>query len=244
LLVIASLLATSCNNEDTNDPTMARVDLEIKATTALSTLNSARIQATGLSFDTVLLGVTELEFESLEENEMEAENDSLDGPEMDGEDDEEEVEFEGSYVVDLINGTSTPDFGIADLLPGVFEEIELKMGPVLEDGNSIYVSFTYTPDSASAPVRVIYSDTEEIEIEIENENGFNIDAASLHPILVTLNLDLLFADIDLSQTDVDADGVIRINPGSNTDLVEMITHRIEEGMEAGEDEDDDDEIDD
>ncbi len=243
LLTGAALLIGGCKNDE--NPSMAQINLEMKATTALSTINTgARTMAEGLTFDTILLGVTDLEFESLGEIEQEAENDSLDGPDNHGESENEDLEYQGAFVVDLISGTSTPDFGLAELQPGLFESLEVKLGPILENGNSIFVSFTYLPDSSSAPVRVEYSDKEEVEIKIEKEGGFNLDLTSLHPILVTLDLDQLFAQVDLSQAVVDNDGVIRINHDSNPDLSEMISHSIEEGMNAGEDKDHDEEIDD
>ena len=90
--------------------------------------------ASGLVFSEILIGVTELEFETLEEDQREEEDDAYDGDHRDGEMENEEIEFEGEFVVDLIHGTSTPDFGIADILPGLYEEMEIEIGPVLEGG--------------------------------------------------------------------------------------------------------------
>jgi hypothetical protein len=73
----------------------------------------------------VLLGVTELEFETSDAALQ----------------DDDDIDFESRYVVDLINGTSTPDFGIADIKPGVYEEIEFEVAGLLDDGASVFIAF-------------------------------------------------------------------------------------------------------
>lgn len=232
LVISIGLILESC----TTDPGLANVNLDMKATTALSTINTAgRVANTGLVFTEVLIGVTELEFETLEENEAE------DG---DGEDDNEEIEFEGEFVVDLITGISTPDFGEATIVPGLYEEMEMELEPILEGGFSIFVAFDYTPDGAAEAVRFEYSNDQELEFEIENEAGFQLDDTSLNQMLILIDLDTMFAGLDLNSATADIDGVVRINGTSNTDLAELITKNLDSIMEGGEDDDEDGEFDD
>ncbi len=243
LLILVGFMGAlvSCSENDT--PTAANVKLEMKATTSLSKINgSGRSMASGLVFHEVLLGVTELEFETQEEDQSEEDHDAEDGEDHDGEDENEEIEFEGHFVVDLINGTSTPDFGVADILPGLYEEIEIELGPVLEHGNSIYIAFEL-PREGQDTLKIEYSNSDEIEIEIEREAGFQLDGGVLNQMLVLFDLDSLFAGIDFNQAIVDADGVIRINETSNADLASLIEANHDNVLEAGEDEDGDDEID-
>lgn len=240
MLIAGSLWLVGCNNDDV---ATEGVKLQMKAVASVSTINDGRVNATSLEFNEVLLGVKEIEFETLEEDDQEDIDDDNDGENDDGEDDDEEIEFEGSYVVDLINGTSTPDFGLATLQPGVYEEIEIELGPVLPNNNTVFIAFTYTPDGGSA-VEVEFSTKKEIEFEIEDEtNGFQLDANTLTNILVLLDLDVLFSSVDLSTAEADGDGVIRINDTSNSKLVLQILSKLDDSCEAGEDSDDDDEID-
>ncbi|MBL6447693.1 DUF4382 domain-containing protein [Fulvivirga sp. 29W222] len=242
LLMAFVAFLSSCNN-DNDEPSLSRVQLEMKAATSLSTIStSGRMMGTGLIFDEVLIGVTELEFETLEENEAEQEADDLDGEEGDGEDENDEVEYEGNFTVDLLSGTVTPDFGIADVAPGLYEEIEVEMGPVLEGGNSIFIAFRY-PTGNGDTLNVEFSSTEEFELEIENENGFLLDGGSVHQMIVQFDLDAFFNSMDLSQAVADGDGVIRLNGSSNSGIADLIESSIDNAFDAGEDKDGDDEID-
>ena len=232
LLLVGSLFLKSCSEVaepgvPAMDPDLAQVKLEMKAQTNQSTING-RIMNTGLVFNQVLLGVTELEFELLND-----END-------DGDD---EIEFEGQFIVDLINGTSTPDFGIATIAPGIYEEIELEMDPILDGGLSIFVSFEFTNDNREA-VTVEYGNSDELEFEIENDYGFNIEAGVTNQILVMFDLDALFAGIDLNTATADNDGIVRINKSSNADLASTIDSNLDQILDAGKDDDDDGDIDD
>ena len=235
LFIGFTVVMQSCNN---NDPGLSDIRLEMKATTALSTINSSgRVMNSGLVFTDVVIGVTEIEFETFEEDEAE-DNDG------DGEDDNEEVEYEGEFVVDLIAGTSTPDFGEATIAPGIYEEMEIELSPILEDGNSVFVAFEYTPDGVADPVRYEYSTSAEMEFELEPEGGFILDEAVLNQMLVLIDLDAMFASLDLSTATADVDGVVRINSSSNVDLFDQIAANLGDVMEGGEDEDGDGEFDD
>ena len=233
MLVLSLILISGC--ESGLNPDVSTVKMEVKATTVNSTLNStARVKNSGLVFHEVLAGLTELEFETFEENESE---------DRDGENDEEEIEFKGTFIADLINGTITPDLGVAELAPGLYEEIEMDFGPILDEHNSVFISFDL-PRDGSDPVRVEFSSKEEFEFELEDEvNGYQIDAGALNTFLVLLNLDALFNEIDFSTADVDSDGVIRINRDSNIDLAEQIEIKFNDSFET-EDEDENEELDD
>jgi hypothetical protein len=231
LLVTIGLFFQSCGEENVNLGE-AQLALQMKAQTNQSTLNSRTLN-TGFVFSQVMLGVTELEFETLEEAETEDEE---------GEDDQEEVEFEGEFIVDLINGTSTPDFGIAEIAPGIYEEIEIEMEPILEGGYSIFVAFEYT-DANNEVVAVEYGNSDELEFEVENETGFVLDAGATNQMLVLLKLDALFTGVDLSTATADSDGVIRINGSSNTNIADAIASNLDQVLDAGEDDDEDGDID-
>jgi len=249
LFIGLGMMLQSC---DSNETGLAKVKLEMKATTDLSTINaSGRTMNTGLVFTDILIGATEIEFETLEENENEDnslngndDDNEIEDMDEDGEDDNEEIEFKGSFVIDLIAGTSTPDFGIADIAPGIYEEIEIELKPILEGDISMFVAFEFTPAGGTEVVRVEYSNSDEMEFEIEKEGGFLLDAGALNKMLVMIDLDVMFAGVDLSTASADVDGVVRINSTSNTDLAALIANGLDDIMEGGEDEDEDGELDD
>lgn len=242
IVVIVMLLGLgmySC----TTDPTLANIDLTVKAKTSLSTVASGRMESTGMEFTEARIGITEMEFESADEIEKEDSGDVEDN-DGDGEDDNEDVEYEGNYVVDLLTGTSSPDFGVTDLAPGLYETIEFDAKPIMDDGNSLFIAFNYTPAGGSAAVAYEYSTMEEIEFEIENAAGFQIDEGGVSQILINLDLDSLFMNADLDLANADVDGVVRINKDSNIDLYNAIANSLDKAMEGGEDEDGDGEVDD
>ena len=244
IILMAFMIALGLSLEScTTDPSLANVDLTMKATTSLSSLTSGRMAATGLEFTEVRVGVTEMEFETLEEEENE-DSDDYEDADNDGEDDDEEVEFEGEFTVDLIAGTSSPDFGIADLAPGIYEEMEVEMEPIMADGNTMFIAFNYTPDGETDPVRYEYSNKYELEFEIEDEAGFQIDEGALNQMLILVDLDALFANVDLNTATADVDGVVRINANSNADLAAAIEQNLGSICDGGEDEDGDGEFDD
>ena len=232
LLVVLGSLVVSCNEND--GPGLSEVAVEMKAVTNQSSLNpGGRTVNTDLEFVEVLLGVTEIEFE-FEFGDTESE-----------EDDEYEVEFEGNFIVDLIAGTSTPDFGITSLEPGLYHELEFKLEPILEDGNTVFIAFNYTPAGETEPIRYEYSNNyNEFEVEIENEKGFELEGNALSNVLVLLDLDVLFSGVDLGTAVADNDGVVRINESSNSELKFAIEGNFLEALDAGEDNDDDDDFDD
>ena len=241
MLVVIGLVLGSCS--DNNETTNAGIKLDIVVKSTTGKINSSgRTKASELEFNTILLGLTELELETSEENEQEEIEDDADGGDGDGEKEDEEIEFEGAFVVDLIAGTSTPDFGIAEVIPGTYEEIELELGPILEGGNSLFISMTYTPEGGT-PITIEYSLQDEFEFEVENQDGFILESADLTQILVLLNLDTLFNGVDFSLATADTDGVVRINGNSNADIAAQIGANLDNVLDAGEDEDDDDEID-
>jgi hypothetical protein len=212
VLLLLAIVIGACSS----DPQLDGVKLKMKAITSQSSLNG-RTSATGLSFTEVKFGVREIEFE------MEDDDDD---------DDTEEVEFEGAFTVDLIAGTSNPSFGLADVASGVYDEIEIELAPVMADGNSIFISFTKNG------ITYEFSSKQEFDIEIEDANGYTIDANALTNILVLVNLDVLFANVNLDNAIADEDGVVRINETSNSSLASQIINQLEDSCDVDDDDDD------
>lgn len=231
---ISILMIQACG-EDEDLPTNAQASFEMKAVSNTSTLANGRVEAVGYTFTEVFAGVTEIEFETLEEEEEEEANG--------GESEDEEVEFEGNFVINLLTGTSDPDFGLAELLSGVYQEVEMEFDNILEGEKTIVVNFYFIAEGSTDTTFVEFSSAEELEIEIENEAGFVLDDSVVNLILVTLDLDILFGSIDYNTLAVDEDGVIRINEDSNSEFAHSIIESLEEALEAEEEEEDDEDDD-
>lgn len=240
MIVITIAMMKGCSDESSSKG----VRLEMKATTTQSTISKGgRKTATGYSFKEAKIGVSEFEFETLEEDDSEDYLDAVDGEEDDGEDDNEEIEFEGNFIVDLIAGTSNPEFSVSTIAPGLYEEVEVELGRALPKSNTIFISLKFMP-AVGDSVTVEFSTQDELEFEFEKDNGFELDSSVLKNILVLINLDVLFDGVDFSSAPTDTDGVIRINDTTNTSLAQKIKDNLEKSCEVGEDDDGDDEIDD
>ncbi len=216
VIMVIGLLMVSCG-EDV-DPNLADVQLKIKATSDLGGFDAgARTLEEHITFNQVLLGVTEIEFESIVDDNSDDDSDDHSGSDNSGHDDDSDddssddnsddsfddsdddssddnsddsfddsdsdIEFEGRFVVDLIAGTSNPDFGIADVYPGIYKEIELKLEPILEGGYSIFIEFKYNVDGFE-PVTVQYSTDKQFKFEIERDSGIQLDGGALNQIFV------------------------------------------------------------
>jgi len=160
IVVIGGLFATACSENSTN-PDAAKVSLEMKAVTQLGSINpGGRIAATDITFTEAMVGVTKIEFES-SSDERDDDHSSSNGRTSSGGDDdngdddsgEQEMEIKGNFIVDLLAGTSNPDFGISGITPGVYDKLEIKMSPILSDGNTLKIVFDYSADG-SDPVTV------------------------------------------------------------------------------------------
>jgi hypothetical protein len=241
LLIGLALSIQSCNN---NDPGLANLNMEMKAVTAASTIAGGRVTAADMVYTQVLIGVTEIELETLEENDAEDSGNVENDKDGDGEDDNEDIEFKGEYTVDLITGTSTPDFGDTDIAPGLYEEIEIDLEPIMNDGNTMFIAFDFNPTGASEPIKYEYSNSANLEYELESDSGIELTDSGLNQLLVVLDLDALFAGVDLSSATADSDGVVRINDSSNANLAAQIAANLDSIMEGGEDDDNDGEFDD
>lgn len=189
-----------------------------------------------------MVGVKELEFEAVGQEDDDDSEEECDSLEMEDHD-EGELEFEGEFAVNLLNGTSTPDFGIAQIVPGVYLEIEMELAPVLPSGNTIQIRATLFTSSGDQYI-IEYSDKFSAELEIESSSGIEINEGTLNSILVMVDLDALFEGVDFGSAQVDGEGIIHINNSINVSIAEQIRANFKDAIDVGEDENGDNEIDD
>jgi len=223
LLVGMLMIFTACENDTRENE--ARLSLGFKAVESTSTLKATDT----LSLDTALIGIEEIELESEEE----MENDSLEGDD----DNEREYEFEGSYQVDLLAGTRLSD--LADIEPGIYHELEAEVAPVLDNGYSVYITGRYTTSTGETH-DLIYRTRESIEFEVENEQGIQVNNQELKELIIRIDLNKLFSQVDLESATLDENNRIIISEEHNPDLEEALSDYLDSVSEIEEDDDDDD----
>jgi hypothetical protein len=220
----------NCNTED--DPSTVKATFSIKQKKTLNKSADAKQTAavnTGTyDFSKALLGVSKIEFEmEYEENDDEK---------------EDEIEYKGDYTFDILTGTSSPEIPPVDIEPGVYHELELYVNNIMPSGNSVEINGTY--DDGNTNYVFEFSSTMDEEFEIENENGIDLAENDIAKMILYITLEDLFMGVDFSQADVDSDGVIRINSGSNSDMARIIEDNFERVMDFEHDDDDHDDDDD
>lgn len=146
----------------------------------------------------------------LEEIELEADSASVEGR-------DDETDFKGPYVADLLNDTLTPTPEQAKVPAGIYEEIELKMAKLGKKeakkaglskdnplvGKSILLSGTYTaPDGEQKSFKMTFELGEEFEL-LDTDDGVEIVAHEVNPLVIAFQLDQWF---DFSDPETNPDG--------------------------------------
>ncbi len=224
VLLITSLFMVffiSCNTDDPN----SKMTFSIQQKTVLrkSTVNNKQANVNALvgtfTFSKVLVGVSKIKFET------EFETDDIEG--------EDEIEYNGSFEFDVLNGTSTPAVLPIEMAPGLYHELEFNIDNVLSSGNSIEVSGTY--NDGVSDYEFEFTSTIEEEYEIENVNGVDLNVNETTNFVLFLELEALFDGVDFSNIVVDEDNVIRINSSSNSEIASQIENSLEHIMEFEDD---------
>lgn len=245
------LTLAGCEN---SDPGLKNLTVELVAQTTPSKISSGgRIGTQGdtVIFDSFLLGVTEISLKGKEWGQGKCMNDSDDEDENhdgdsesddDGYTNKNKWETEGEFVVDLINKTSTPE--ISGTWPTdsiTFRKMEIEFGPVLPDGNSVYVKATVT--QAGESYEVEFATSRQFEIHLKRKHGIELNQA-LDKLLVAFSVNRLFAYIDWSAAVADADGVIRIQNPANAGIAAKVKFNFMSLMKWGHDKNHDHRLDD
>lgn len=161
-------------------------------------------------------------------------------------DDRDEIEVRGTFAVDLLRGTSSPNLEDLGLPAVTYRELELELvarrGAGALDGRSISLRAT---DDRGNQIRLLSA--AEPEIEIERLEGVTLDGAG--DLLVLLDatawLEGLPLEGCLNHLAAGDDGVVTINRGSGcTALLGTMESRIERAWSIDDDDWDDDRYDD
>jgi hypothetical protein len=227
LALVMSIVFISCEkDEDKNG-------LSLKFQGTKNSLKSTTAENVVIESFVINIGEIELEFD---DDDPMFENDSV----------ASDYELEGPFEIDLMkNGDPLSSFVARNVaLPqAAYDEIEFKFTESenslsLMQGKSILVKGTIdgTP--------FIFWTDEEIEVEIEFENDVFLEDAQMAVITVAFDVQALFdparAGINIAgATDGNGNGVIEIypeDPDGNEDLADMLWDRLEDIIDAIEDE--------
>ena len=220
ILLFASLFMLffiSCNDDDPS--TKSTFSIQQKQLLKKSTINNKLmtiVSSNGtFTFTNAMIGISKIEFETEFE--------------MDDIDIEEEIEYNGSFQFDVLNGTSSPSIPTIDLEAGVYHELEFNVDNVLASGNSIEIAGNYNDGNTIYTFE--FTSTMDEEFEIENENGINLNVNETVYFVLFLQLESLFNGVDFSSASIDDDGIIRINSDSNSEIASHIESNLEDIME-------------
>lgn len=228
LVVIAALLVfTSSCSDDDEDP---KNQTSIKFTASYPSTKSSTVNS-GVSIERFKINIEEIEIEFDDEEPLFT-TDSV----------ATDYEFEGPFEVDLMDAGNTLQTTVArrvELPAAAYEEIEFKFRESEVTSSEMFEKSILIEGEINGVPFVFWSD-EEIEVEIEFENLVYIDEAKVAILTISFDLGALFdtskGGIDISSaTDGNGDGVIQIhpdNPDGNDDLSDSIWNKIEDIIEA------------
>ncbi|MGZ2369597.1 hypothetical protein ACXR6G_07405 [Ancylomarina sp. YFZ004] len=218
-LAVLSLFLFSCDKSSDSVSDSPNVKLTFKAIT--NPVVKA-ITSQSLTFTEAYMGIKEMEIE------RDSDDDSL----------EVEYEWEGPYKVNLLTGVSEPEMDLINIEPGIYNEFEADIDNVL-DGNLSFVVKAKFTGVDNVEYNVVFETDEEFELEIESEIGIEISETVVNNLLLTIDLNVLFQDIDFSTAVVSEGNIILLNKDSNSELAKLIEDKIDDVTDFEEDENED-----
>lgn len=141
-----------------------------------------------------------------------------------------EIDIEGNFKVDLLTGTSNPPIPTVQIPADTYTEFGIELGDDDSPFTSLYAAGS--TQGVNFEIEVVG----EIEFEIKDEvNGIQIDPNTIHNFVVWIDIPALLNNIDFSTAQPDGDGVVRINPSSNTPLYNQIVAQLNVEVELEDD---------
>ena len=146
-----------------------------------------------------------------------------------------DIEFEGPFELDLLNGSMSIDIAAADLPNDSYEEIAFYMDICSNAYSELYGKSILIKGTINDMPFVFWHNTnEEFEIDYSNTNDNLIIQGGSMTTTINFDLSLIFgagSAIDFSlATDADGDGIIEINP-NNDDTNKVIADQLKDLLE-------------
>ncbi len=229
-LSIITIALISCSKDNANDP----AQLSVKIEGVSSSVSNGRVSS-NVVISEALIGVTKfkLEMEGEDDHHDSSNGNDSESGDDDGSDDDDngdhnnsstEFKAEGKWIVNLLDGTSTPDLPVIGIEPGQFTEAKIVLSPIIDDQYSVVFKATYTNDlGEEVPVEIMLSN--EIIFKVENDAGLSFSADKLNELVVQLELDKWLSEVDLNALKME-NGKIRISIDHNEGAIDKISINI------------------
>jgi len=147
--------------------------------------------------------------------------------------DDQDYKYKGNYSFDILTGTSTPPLPTVEIEPGVYHKLKVKFDNVLPTGNTLEIDGTATVGGVN--FKFEFTSKDDTEYEVENPSGLPVNPGDAVTFVLQIDLESLFTGVDFATATVDADGVIRINENSNSNLQDLIEENFDDVMDFDED---------
>lgn len=154
-----------------------------------------------------------------------------------------EFELDTPLALDLLAGQAPPELQQIEVVGGAYCRFEfswhvasepLPGAPALLEGKSIAFEGL---SPAGTPFVLRSERSDDLRLDALDEAGFPISEAT-HALFVAFQEEVLFLDLDVDAGTVDPDGIIRIEPGSNEDLLEVFEQNLDAALRLFDDDND------
>lgn len=234
MLSIIIIITASCSKKNSDTGTGTGIVLSFKAAKTVSPAGLASSSAVtksvalgGFTFSEALMGIKEIELKRKEEH-------FRDSAMVHDPMKKHKFSFDGKYLIDLLAGTSTPDIGFTNFVPGTYNKFESETARLIDGGKSISVKGTYT-DPSSKAFNFNFSTKGEFEFGFESDSGFVLTEGKIMEMLININLTQMFATVDFTQGTADSSNVIVIDETTNKELFRIVKRNIRSTGEMHED---------
>ncbi len=233
IIFVIAAFSYSCEKEDDGLPN-GNTALSFKGIYNQAQTKSAAL--TGVAIETVTINIEEIEFEFDDDNN----NNGLTYS---------EIKLKGPFEIDLVKdgqGMVVNLFNDLILPETGYDEIEFEFDKSENPISELYKKTVLIKGTINGTPFIFFTD-EDFEMEIEFENPVDLSDVEFAIIMVSFDVQALFdpaqGGIDISAAqDKNGNGIIEIyedDPDGNEKLAERIVDRLDDIIEAFEDEDDD-----
>lgn len=242
LLTLGLLTACSDDNDSGNNGKLSiSASASFTGTTAKASASKMVNESVDVTEFRVNLKEFELEVDHEEmEMEMESESELEDDDSWDDDgyyDYEDEIELEGPFELDLMEGQIT--FINARIPEGVFEEIEFKFGKSKDPDSELFDKSILIKGTIDGIPFVFWHDFEdEVELDFEDNTADITISGTPEGVVIDFDLSQVFSaavGVDLTAArDGNEDGLIEISPSDpdgNNDLAQAIRDRIKKDID-------------
>jgi hypothetical protein len=204
MLVVIFLFMVSCTGEEFEGPT--GVKLTLKARTMLKSASDT------VKIHEALIGVSKIDFRP-------EDYDTKSGP--------EKIVYNGPYVVDLLNGHTTPEIKWVFVEPGVYREVKISSTGNLRGGHSIIVRGTVKPAGVNKEVPFEFSTETEHDIIVRSKQGIVVKKGDISELMIIFELAGLFQGVDLAAVETNNRGVLMFNDDTGSGIIAGLKEKLE-----------------